>query len=121
MTHFKVHPLQRIKRNGEIDIGRIEIDHVIDAGFGNESQNFFRRFAVRINKAHAASGGDVGDNHIFQERAFPGPRFTDDVYVTAAIVWFDPKRTFRIAKIGFADKKSVGHSVSYSIEENGAE
>ena len=99
MPEFGAHLLHRIERDRILHVRRIKIDHVVQALFGNEVQKFLGGFAVRVEERDAASGLDVRDRHVLEERRLSDAGLSHHVYVAAAIVKFDAKLLVGVAAI----------------------
>src|SRR3989344_840565 len=96
------HLLKHIECNRMLNVGRIKIDNLFDAGCRHEVKNFFSELAVRVNYCHATACLNVIDYQILKERCFTHASFANHVYVPAAIVRLNPKFLLLVSEIGFS-------------------
>src|SRR5437870_1695106 len=59
---------QNVERKREGCVAGVEQDHVVGAMRGNGGENRLAKVAMRIDKADAAAGGDVGSDQPMEER-----------------------------------------------------
>jgi len=77
--------LQHVKRHGMLNVGWIEIHHILHARFRNKCQDIFRVVAVRVNKRNAIVVFNVLLHQIFQKCAFACSGLPDNVHMSETV------------------------------------
>jgi hypothetical protein len=78
--------LQRVPADRIREVGRVEVDHVVDAVAWCGISDRHRLVAMRIDKGKAAARGEVGAHQVVQQRRFSGAGAADDFDVPAALL-----------------------------------
>ena len=102
---------KQIEADGEVNITRIEIHHIIRSVRWNVVQQFLRQVSVRINQTNTMSKGDMLEDEIAQKRRFPGTRLSDDVYVLPLVCGRYAKgpRTAPVLSFPYGDVRFIIH------------
>ena len=79
------HAGKRVEGNRELAVGRIEIKHVVGARARHRVDYILGKVAVRIEKCKAATGGEVLQHHVEEERALAGAGLADDVQMAPPV------------------------------------
>ena len=77
---------ERIEADRSLDVGRVYVDEVSGAGFGNMRKHVFRKIAVRIEQCEALAGHEVLADQVEKKGALAGAGLPDDVEVSAALL-----------------------------------
>ena len=76
---------KEIEANRIFHVGRVEINHVLDAMTWYVVEQFRCKIAVRVNDTNAVSGTDVLQDEISQKRRLAGAAFPDGVKMVASV------------------------------------
>ena len=76
---------ERVESDGMSSVGGVEIDDVLNSGFGNEAEVVDGKIAVRVDDTIALIVKDVGEGEEFEETGFAGAGLTDDIDVAGAV------------------------------------
>ena len=87
---------KHIQSQRHFQIGRIEVDDIIDTLLWNDRQRVFGKVSVRVHNAQSVAAGEILLDHVLHEAGLTGTGLSDDVQVTTAIplgnshLLFDP-------------------------------
>ena len=101
---------KHVEGDGVIQIGGIEINHVLNAVLGNPAKHLFGRVAVRIDVADTVAFLNIGVRQILEEGRFAHPRLPDRVNVSATVISLNAKNLHLISKIRFREWRNVAGS-----------
>jgi len=77
---------ERIEADRSLDVGRVYVDEVLGAGFGNMRKHVFCKIAVRVEQCQALTGQEVLPDQVEKQSALAGAGLSDDVEVPAALL-----------------------------------
>ena len=60
--------LKHVESHRSGEVGRIEIDHIIQPLLRHKTERIFYKVAMRIDDRHALAGLDILDDHIAKQR-----------------------------------------------------
>src|SRR5206468_657387 len=84
--------LQRVESPRLLRVRHVDVDEIGAAARGDVRNHTLHEIAVRIEQRDAFTGGDILDQHGFQERRLAGTGLTHDVYVRQSVGMTDTKR-----------------------------
>ena len=107
MPFADVHLFHCIECDGKIQVGRIEIHHVINAVFRHVIQYAFGEFPVRVNNRNPMARLDVRYHHVAQKRGFTCSCFPDHIDMVAPVVRFDAEHLAVVAEIRYGKRNDL--------------
>ena len=75
-----------VKTDVVVGIGRIKIDHVVNALVRDLLEQAFHQFSVRVHHGNAFAVRDVLDDHVVEERALAGAGLPDHVRMLPPVI-----------------------------------
>ena len=83
--------LKDVESDVVIDIGRVEINNVLDALLRNFVEHSLDQLPVRVDNREAFAIGDVLDDHVVHERAFTSAGLPHHIHMLSPVNALDAK------------------------------
>ena len=95
-----VRALQGVKRDGMLNIRRVEVDNVLYPSLRHIAQNTLSQVSVRVNQGQSVSASYVRDDHVLDQGGLPCASFPDDIHMTPPVLLLDAEPLSDVPVIG---------------------